>query len=1131
MGSIAGPIIRFRFDAPSAKQAAGQITRTLQSQFKSAGKQAAADFVDPLIAKAAKLRAQIAAGLKPEAEVLNVRKRLISSLETEIQLRTRKLKYTQDDLATLKKYTMELERQKSFLAGTGGITKGTEAAASRFATILKQSISGISARLGSYGGGFGSFAGLRISEPLGKFAEEAAPAHLALLGIGTAAVAAGVALGAMTKKGADFAIEMQRLAEKSGVSVNSIVQLRSVSKALDVDFDSVTRGFKKFSTEITYAMGASLPHASYEAVRAGKIFEALGVNIQQAAADPMTAMEQLTKTLGQLPDGAVKTAVAVQLFGRAGQELLPVMDHFKEAMEGTKQSSQDLARALGTDVTHSVDALKIQMVNWGNETKALEVVLAQKLIPAIVSAISWFNRLVDAISHPTNNATDVTSSIQGILRARGKQLSPFGQEELKKFLTPQTQYIPGAFGGTTVQVPRIESNEAVANPQKAIDLFTQYIAKTEGAAAANNLFAASTDKAASSIRKLNALEKTLAPLLSMDSAGRGGRGGPDFSQPLFIDKAASEWEKYERGVVKAYEAHQKLLEAMRKSNAELFQENAILTDLNGPIGMAIGSPDKTGAGIQKFFDAMNKANTKTAKKAAEEWQRQFDKLKESVGNLFDAMLQGAHSFGEALKRMVETALLAPVKEAFSTQIAKLIQSIEKSVQDSVKKNGGKGSKGIGGFFAKILAALGLGGTPASQQNIAQSNVNAMTVGTLTILGGGTNIPKPGGNSFADFFGGGGTSSFSSLSGLGGMSLALASSGGMAVAGSGGSNVAAPGGTVNSGGIPGTASQAAGLLKGISGNRAVQAIAPLVPGLALLGTGIATRNGAAEALGIGATAGAGLTELSNLKALQGTPIGKPLSALGGKSVLGALGAAAPGIGMMFAGNQTGGFGGAAEGALGGAMAGFQLGGPIGGAIGAVAGAIMGAFGKKNNQQAWNNAVTKAANNQRITQPMTENFAFAAMNTIGKTFSTTFGQGPGGFSNSTLAANTPFWANAILGTPRGTNNQIAWNALLNGVNPNSPFFGGTNNPFTGGPLPNGLRLPGAPTGAFSPNAGYGTPSGSSNVSVHFTVPGYVDKAGLADIVKTAAPLIHQSVARSVYQQSSGFRRAASKAINLP
>src|SRR6185437_8654843 len=172
MGSIAGPIIRFRFDAPSAKQAAGQITRTLQSQFKSAGKQAASDFVDPLIAKAAKLRAQIAAGLKPEAEVLNIRKRLISSLETEIQLRTRKLKYSQDDLATLKKYTTELEKQKSFVAGTGGLTTGSSSAIRQ---IVQQAISGIGLKAGSYGGGMGSFAGLRITEPLGKFAEEAEP--------------------------------------------------------------------------------------------------------------------------------------------------------------------------------------------------------------------------------------------------------------------------------------------------------------------------------------------------------------------------------------------------------------------------------------------------------------------------------------------------------------------------------------------------------------------------------------------------------------------------------------------------------------------------------------------------------------------------------------------------------------------------------------------------------------------------------------------------------------------------------------------------------------------------------------------------------------------------------------------
>ena len=1154
MGSIPGPIIRFRFDPANVQQVGRQMTTSLQSQFQAAGKNVSANFAQSLTTTvgsagkktadqfasawataAAKLRSSLTAEKTGLSQVIAARKQIISLAERDVAVLSKKNLLTKSELSALRAATLEIERQKSALSGTGGLTSGTR-------SVVQQLIQGVTARAGSYGGGFGSFAGLRVNEPLGKFAEEAEPAHLALLGIGTAAVAAAAALGTLAIKGGKFAIEMQRMAEKSGISIDSVVKLRSVSKALDVDFDTVTRGFKKFDTQITYAMGASLPHASYEAVRAAKIFSALGVDIQKAAADPMTALTKLTTTLGQLPDGAVKTAVAVQLFGKAGQELIPVLKHWQEATEGTKKSSQDLAKALGTDVTHSADALQIQMVNFDNETKALEVTLAQKLIPALVSTVSWFTRVADAIGHPGNTFADVTSAVSNQLRAQKLQFSATGAAEFQAFLH---QYqAPNAPLDT---MSKAQANAFIGDPAQALRQFQMFMAVNGGFSSAvetSNAFlpqagAAKAMALTADQKEIEKLKKQLAGFLVMDSTGgRGGRGGKtDFSEPLFLGTALEkEWTKYQEAIKKSNEALKKHTELMEKLSADTFAKNSFMTLMLGPIGIAADSPDKTGAGIQKFFDKINEKNAETAKKAADEWKRQFEKLKESVGNLFDAMLQGSRSFADALKRMVETALLAPIKHIFTTQIAKLLQGLETRVQKSATP--GKSAHGVGGFFSKILNALGLG-APPNAQPIAQQNVGTLIAGSFTVLGGtpGAGLPKP--NNFLDMFSGGGTSSLSSLAGIGGLSLALAGAGGMAIAGSGGSPIAAAGGVISSNGSGGNG----GILGSLQNAAKAMAANPLKTGLggaALLATGIATHNGAAMALGIGSLAGAGLTELSKLLPLQGGGLGtaKMPSKLAG--VLGVLGQAAPGIGMMFAGNQTGGFGGAAMGALGGAMSGAAIGTffapgigtAIGAGIGAIAGALMGAFGKKDNTKAWNNGVQKAMNNQRITQPLSENFAFAATNAMASTFGTTFTQGPGGFSNSTLPANTPFWANAILGTPHGTKAQIAWNALINGINPNSPFFGGTNtSPFNGGPLVNGLRLPGAPTGAFSPNSAAAPMSVAPSVVVHLTIPGYVDKNGVAEIAKAITPHIQKAFNGSIYQGSSGAWKTIRRAGNLP
>ena len=1083
-GIIDGPILRFKFDIPSAQQAARTITKNMQSQFQAAGKQSAAAFVDPLIAKAAKLRAITAGALKPEGEVMNMRKSLVSSLEKEITLRTRNSAATAKDLATLKKYTMELERQKSFIAGTGGLTTGTRNAIGSFQnslqTMLKQAISGISARAGSYGGSFGSFAGLRINEPLGKFAEEAAGLNLALLGTGTAAVAATAALIGLAKRGAEFAVSMRNAAEASGISIKSAVELRSVSKVLGIDFDTVSTSFRKFDREITLATQASLPHASYEAVRAGKIFEALGVNVAQAAKDPAEGMAQLSQALSKLPDGAVKSAVEIELLGRGGREAAPLLNHFAEALAATKNTSDTLADKIG-GAAKVGDTLAATTANLSNQWHILETSLATVFVPMLTDIIGLVNK---------------------------------GFSSGSNFFQLPGPHVPRDLNGNPIVIPQGDAKAAAAAMAGA---------------------AVSLGKNPGALQAPDALKKA-AEALAMDSTGKG-RGGrsQDFSEPLFLGTALErEWTKYQEAIVKSNEALKKHTQLMEKLSADTFAKNSFMTMMLGPIGIAADSPDKTGAGIQKLFDKMNEKNAETAKKAADEWTRQFEKLKESVGGLFDSMLQGSRSFADALKRMVETALLAPIKNIFTTQIARLLQGLETRVQKSATSS--KGSHGVGGFFSKILNALGLGGTPAAQP-IAQQNVGTLIANSLTVLGGTTaataaQLPKP--SNFLDMFSGG--SSLSSLAGVGGLSLALAGAGGMAIAGSGGSPIAAAGGVISSSG-------SGGILGSLQNTAKAMAANPLKTGIGgalLLGAGIASHNGAAMALGIGSLAGAGLTELSKLLPLQGGGLGtaKMPSRLAG--VLGVLGQAAPGIGMMFAGNQTGGLGGAAMGALGGAEAGAVIGTAfmpgigtaIGAGIGAIAGGIMGIFGKKDNTKAWNNGVQKAINNQRITQPLSENFAFAATNAMASTFGTTFSQGPGGFSNSTLPANTPFWANAILGTPHGTSATIAWNALMNGMNPNSPFFGGTNtSPFNGGPLVNGLRLPGPPTGAFSPNAAAAPMSVAPSVVVHLTIPGYVDKNGVADIAKAITPHIQKAFNGSIYQGSTGAWKTIRRAGQLP
>ena len=399
MGSIPfGPIISFRIDASAVSQL-NTATQAAFNQVKAQSKQAADQLVSDWQRMSAQLRVSLSQGSVSSKETLDVHNQIISSIDRQISVLQKRNELTRAELATLKAATAERERQTDAIkrGQNVGVTLGTQSALGQ---VSVQTTLGIERVLDSivdryFGGAAG--AALRTLRDVQYYSAQAAgtrgigggeagaagtaaQASRGLFGLSTGALVGGaaavgsVAAGAAVVKdvwhlhteGGKLAVEIDNLSRRTGLSTENLIKLRSASETLDVNFESVVTGFRKFDQEINLALSANLPNATKQAKEAGEIFKILGVDVKKAATDPYSAIEQLSKSLGTLPDGATKSAVAVLLFGRGGLELIPTLDKLKDATALTAKSSQDLATALGTDVAHSADALKAQLVNFSH---------------------------------------------------------------------------------------------------------------------------------------------------------------------------------------------------------------------------------------------------------------------------------------------------------------------------------------------------------------------------------------------------------------------------------------------------------------------------------------------------------------------------------------------------------------------------------------------------------------------------------------------------------------------------------------------------------------------------------------------------------------------------------------------
>lgn len=372
------------------------------------------------------------------------------------------------------------------------------------------------------------------------------------------------------------------------------------------------------------------------------------------------------------------------------------------------------------------------------------------------------------------------------------------------------------------------------------------------------------------------------------------------------------------------------------------------------------------AGDKELTQAQDVANKK-AQLAISENRKIFDNLKQAAGGLFDALFEKSKSFADVLKGLFKTAILTPIKEIFSSQVAGLFTELLTGQKVSFNEVGS--GQGRFGKVGSILGRLGLGTPRFGQPGDHPSNLDLPNhLGDAQLVSGAVPVVVVNGNDrtlAVEASGGGGIPGLPlSLSFLPQILGSVASHTKTAAAASAVSSkiTYADGSTDFGPGTEGIAGQFGGLPGAPPYNPDRVGYDALdQPGgggfFGKVGGFFGKIFGGGESGGIGSSnsggflkslrgffgggsspATSGLPDMGGPvpgATLPGAPALSGLKALQGSSAA-SLGAAI-GFGFALDGIRRGGVLGTLEAAGGGAAVGFKLGGPIGAGIGAAVGA--------------------------------------------------------------------------------------------------------------------------------------------------------------------------------------------------
>lgn len=231
----------------------------------------------------------------------------------------------------------------------------------------------------------------KANKRLEKFDKQAgATANRIATGLAVAAASAATAFGAMAIKAVQTADDMGKLAQSSGIAVESLSQLEYAAKLGGTSFDALVQGMGKLTKSAADAARGSKMSAD--------AFRAIGVEAQNADGSLKNTEElmlEVADRFAQIEDGAAKAAVAQELFGQSGVKLIPFLNQGRAGIEALKKEADALGLTITDKTARAAAEFNDRLDKLKFAAKGLANQAAEELLPVLSGMAERFMRAAE----------------------------------------------------------------------------------------------------------------------------------------------------------------------------------------------------------------------------------------------------------------------------------------------------------------------------------------------------------------------------------------------------------------------------------------------------------------------------------------------------------------------------------------------------------------------------------------------------------------------------------------------------------------------------------------------------------------------------------------------------------------
>src|SRR5690606_38248211 len=247
--------------------------------------------------------------------------------------------------------------------------------------------------------------------------------------------AVGAGIFALVSKTAEAGDEVQKMALRTGFSTEALSEYKHAAELSGTSLDSLERGVKR--------MQRTLLDAEKGSKSATDSLDALGLSIKDLQGlSPEEQFDKLAMSIASVEDPTRRAALAQEVFGRAGTELLPMLDAGAEGIAEMRQEARDLgivfdqeAADAAAQFNDDIDRLKKGFAGMFQEIgrKLLPLIIEdflpmikENVIPAVQSFGEWIERVINWFTELDPKWQQVILAAAGLLGVLGPLLLILG---------------------------------------------------------------------------------------------------------------------------------------------------------------------------------------------------------------------------------------------------------------------------------------------------------------------------------------------------------------------------------------------------------------------------------------------------------------------------------------------------------------------------------------------------------------------------------------------------------------------------------------------------------------------------------------------------------------------------------